>query len=64
MHGPTTLRSLFTITGVGIAKWNQFIVFGFPIKRVKKPKRRTDARSSGSSTVTAVPCTHDASAIE
>ena len=60
MHGPRTLRSLFTITGVGIAKWNQLCVFAFPTRRVKNPKRRIDSMVFGSSTLTAVPWTQEA----
>jgi hypothetical protein len=58
MTGPISFRSLSTMTGVGIAKWNQLVAFGFPTMRVKKPKRCMFAIWSGHSTAMLVPWTH------
>ena len=42
-------RLSLTITGVGMWKWNQLVVFGLPTTRMKNPARQVLAIRSGTS---------------
>ncbi|MCX5603753.1 hypothetical protein OOK29_37015 [Streptomyces phaeochromogenes] len=56
-------RLSFTMTGVGIEKWNQLVELGLPTTRTKKPARQVLTSCAGFSTCMVWPWVHIACVI-